>query len=764
MTRRRLSWILVIALLIGASYAATPWAARQLVEIWLLEQGFEDPRFTISHPAWDRFEITEISLSKTDTERRLALNAGPILIRYHPTQLILNQQLTEIQVPQASLSINYKPAINEQTRTDAELALLPLLPTQLIGLIPANRVLVGELAIQLSTPERPDWHFRGSMDLTRYELISRVHMRYGLEELGWSDIRFDDRQRFNLKMLYQDEAFLNVEGHIDTHEALTLNFSQQTHLERLHQWLKLIAPDSRQWPAVTGKISSHGTLQLPLSLALDQRDWLSEVSLEQQLDTAVAVDKPHPELERLVLKSQQTLTLQENTLQLRMNPDSSLKLTPRLPELALPALDARLTAPWQLDLPFHNPMNSRTSQLQMTLTLPPWRNGDMFVRSTPASLTLDPLQPDSNQLQGKMEIAEIRVRQPAQKWPVLSFSQQFQLDPEQLQSRFSVRALQTPLRLNGNVSWYNERQLADINWQLQPLGLKKIEHLIRRYAPQFPSELNLTAGLLEHRGWGRWQQGNLNLTLRQSARNVRFNWDQLSGQQGLWRSELRLSPNGRWRDKGQLRLGLLDAGLPLEQIRSFYELHGHSKGLQRARFNSSQLDLLGGQIRLSPFTWDRQQDHFETIVDVDQLQVSQLLALEQQPGLKGSGVLSGQLPVSWQQGQITVTGGELHSQPPGGYIRFEPDESVRAIAGTNRGLKMALEALQNFQYDELKIGVTYLADGTALLDTRLKGRNPDWNNGRPVNLGVNVEENLPKLIHTLQLTDQLTNSLKKRYR
>jgi len=55
-------------------------------------------------------------------------------------------------------------------------------------------------------------------------------------------------------------------------------------------------------------------------------------------------------------------------------------------------------------------------------------------------------------------------------------------------------------------------------------------------------------------------------------------------------------------------------------------------------------------------------------------------------------------------------------------------------------------------------------DGTALLNTRLKGYNPDWNNSQPIDFSVNIEENIPTLIQTLQFTDKLTRSIEKRYR
>ncbi len=762
--RKRLSWFLIFILILGAAYAAIPWAARQVVEIWLADQGFNNPRFSISHPAWNEFQINEISLSQEDAERRMALDAGPILIRYHPARLLLNQQLTEIQIPTARLSLTYKPAIHTNTGPAGELAILPLLPTRLIGLLPADRLLVGELAIQISTPQRPDWHLRGSLDLTDYQLQSRVHMRYGLEELGWSDIRFDDHNQFSLKMLYNDEAFINIEGNIEQGDLLTLNIDQQTHLTRLRQWLSVIEPAIQNWPAFSGKISSSGYIRLPLALSFDDTRWFDQLQAKQQLTTAIALAQPSPELRQLVIQSKQQLQLENGTLSISLKPDSQIKATPGITDLPLPPLTAKLTTPFTLTIPMHAPQQATASALQLTFSAPPIRHDNKVIRSGPVSLNLAPFTAGDSSLEGTLSVPSLRISQPGQHWPVLQISNQFQLNPDQLQNRFKISANDTPLSMEGTASWHTDNNRADFNWQLQPIGLKKIEHLIARYYPALPAELQLSAGLLEHHGFGRWQNSQLNLTLRQTIRDLRFNWDHLAGQQGQWRSELRLRPDGSWRDKGQLRLGLLDAGLPLENLIGDYEVNSDRRGNLSATLSNSQCDLLGGHINLSPLHYNQAQDQFSTLLNVEQLQLAQILALENQQGLNGEGLISGTLPLNYQRGQFTITNGQLSSLQPGGVIRFQATPEVAAIASTNAGLSMALEALSDFRYKQLTIGVTYHADGTALLDTRLKGKNPGWNNGRAVNLGVNVEENLPKLIQTLQITDQLTESLKKRYR
>ena len=763
--RRLLSWVLIICVILGGVYALIPYAARHVVEIWLTEQGFENPRFSLSYPAWNELRINEISLSQENADRRIGLNAGPILIRYNPTQLLLSQRLSEIQIPTAKLTLSYKPTISRQGQEEAaKLALLPLVPTRLIGLLPAERLLVGELSILLSTPERPDWHFRGALDLTDFELISRVHLRYGDEVLGWSDLRFDDSNRFNLQMLYQNTPFVTLDGILSHGEELKLQFRQKTHITRLREWLTHIEPSIAQRFKLDGTLNSQGTLKVPTILDLQDRNWLKQIQSQQQLKASLALANPVPELTQLVLKSSMELEVHEGVVKTTMMPGSQLKVFPRdQVDSPLPPLLLAFSEAFEISTPLQQPQQTHLSTLGLELKTKPLRLENRLIRSAPAQLTLSPFSLDQLSLNGKLTLPGIKVTEPDQVWPVLDFETRFNLVGGQLHHRFKLTARETPLKLQGSASWHGDKQRADFNWQMQPVGLKKIEHLIARYIPTLPAELQVSAGLLEHRGWGYWQQDKLNLTLRQNIRDLRFNWDQFGFQQSQWRSEMKLRPNGSWQDKGQFLIGLLDAGLPIENIHGYYRVDRNRKGQLSAQVNNSQCTLLGGEVRIEQLNY-RPDDSFSTTLEVKRLQLEQLLALEQQPGLKGKGTLSGTLPLNYYQGQLTINDGELESLPPGGFIRYTPTPAVKATASANPGLKMALNALENFHYNQLKIGITYLPDGTALLDTRLKGKNPDWNNGHPVNLGVNVEENLPQLIKTLQITEQLTKSIKKRYR
>lgn len=76
---------------------------------------------------------------------------------------------------------------------------------------------------------------------------------------------------------------------------------------------------------------------------------------------------------------------------------------------------------------------------------------------------------------------------------------------------------------------------------------------------------------------------------------------------------------------------------------------------------------------------------------------------------------------------------------------------------------MMVKALSNFQYQVLEVNSDYQAGGDLLLKVRLEGKNPDWQGGQPVNLNLNLQENIPALLRSLQLSDEISEKVRKHY-
>ena len=77
-------------------------------------------------------------------------------------------------------------------------------------------------------------------------------------------------------------------------------------------------------------------------------------------------------------------------------------------------------------------------------------------------------------------------------------------------------------------------------------------------------------------------------------------------------------------------------------------------------------------------------------------------------------------------------------------------------------LGIVTRTLRNFEFDSLTSAVDYSQDGDLVLTMRLKGINPDVDPTQPVILNLNVENNVPQMLRSLQATRSIEDVLEKR--
>jgi hypothetical protein len=156
---------------------------------------------------------------------------------------------------------------------------------------------------------------------------------------------------------------------------------------------------------------------------------------------------------------------------------------------------------------------------------------------------------------------------------------------------------------------------------------------------------------------------------------------------------------------------------------------------------------------------------FQTTFSLNNLDLAKVLSVEQQQGLQGSGILSGTLPVTITPSGVSVKDGIVEAQPPGGVIRYGiTPESSKMISETDSNLHLVSQALNNFHYALLRVGVDYAESGTLLLSARLEGRNPDLNKSPPIHFNLTVQEHIPTLLKSLRLVEDIENAIQKKYK
>lgn len=275
---------------------------------------------------------------------------------------------------------------------------------------------------------------------------------------------------------------------------------------------------------------------------------------------------------------------------------------------------------------------------------------------------------------------------------------------------------------------------------------------------------------IEGRLDARWQatlpselSGNaVGLSLQEVKANGRYKNMVLTGLGAD--AEIAIDDGVRTTKDARIRIDELHVGLPIRNIDLRFTLAPRANTqVPVVRFKNAGAELLGGRVRSEPFTLDFGKAKNRFVVQLEGIGLHDILELERQEGLLGTGILDGELPVEITRAGVRVAQGKLSARAPGGEIQYRPTEKVRAIVKTSPSLKLVFDALSSFQYQKLEATARYQPDGNLGLQVRLEGNNPGWQQGQPVHLNLNVEENIPALLRSLQLGGEISEHVRKRY-
>ncbi|MCL4410209.1 MAG: YdbH domain-containing protein [Gammaproteobacteria bacterium] len=213
----------------------------------------------------------------------------------------------------------------------------------------------------------------------------------------------------------------------------------------------------------------------------------------------------------------------------------------------------------------------------------------------------------------------------------------------------------------------------------------------------------------------------------------------------------------------QLRLLSLQQGFNIGPLEAKFDYYATLDALTEGRIilHDNQIHLFDGLVRLSNQTYDLQDSSLILPVELHALNLTTLLTQYPVTDFNGSGLLSGVVPVRLTERGFSVANGAITALPPGGALRYH-SEQFAGFAATNRSMQTLLGILEDFHYDLLSGTVSYDEDGTLELHLSLHGQNPSVESGRPVHLNVVLQENLPALIASMQLTNQVNKVIEER--
>ena len=390
-------------------------------------------------------------------------------------------------------------------------------------------------------------------------------------------------------------------------------------------------------------------------------------------------------------------------------------------------------------------------------------------------LTLASLSGDSSQwrVTGEARVQDLSGRWHEQPLPRGELSAKFEVGPQQgiVHSTWRTVDQAVVLEVSGIHQVTTGTGHADL--RLKPVVFTDSGFVLSQLLEDWPYPFDITRGRLSGTGQLDWQTISSAKASQQWGLKPKLvlRLDTLGGLykkitfMGL-STELNLENGAGFRTTkdAQLKLDFLDVGFPIENIVVNFRFAPNSKA-QSYIMDVKKLtaDLLGGKAQSEPFQLDFGQDKNQILVKLEHINLHDIVQLEQQASIQGTGVLDGQIPIEITRGSIEVAHGSLSARTPGGIIRYLPTEKVSILAKTNPSVKMVVDALSNFQYHVLEITSDYKPTGDLSLQVHLEGENPDWQAGQPVHLNLNLEENIPALLRSLQLSGDITERVRKQY-
>lgn len=171
----------------------------------------------------------------------------------------------------------------------------------------------------------------------------------------------------------------------------------------------------------------------------------------------------------------------------------------------------------------------------------------------------------------------------------------------------------------------------------------------------------------------------------------------------------------------------------------------------RASFAGGHLQIEDGELNLS-------RSNHRLVLKADNLDISQLIDLLEIEDLEATGKFTGEIPITISGSTFEVADGRLESSEDG-QIAFKSEDARSALASGGESVNLMLDALENFHYDNLRLGIHKPAEGESRLSIKLEGRNPDVLDGYPFDLNINLSGDLGPILRAVSEGRQLSQNV-----
>lgn len=209
-----------------------------------------------------------------------------------------------------------------------------------------------------------------------------------------------------------------------------------------------------------------------------------------------------------------------------------------------------------------------------------------------------------------------------------------------------------------------------------------------------------------------------------------------------------------------LRAASVEAGVPVTDAHVRFGLVHPPGGGTAVAIADAGGNLFGGRLGVRDWTFDPGAQVHSLTVRVDGIELARLLEHLGIDGLEGRGALSGQLPVTVADGVVAVRDGRIRGR--GGRIALRSQRAASVLTDGTRATALMLEALRDFDYETLAVGIERTLRGATDIRIELVGSNPAVQDGERFDFDIRLVGDAGPLLDALAQGRPLTNDLIER--
>ncbi|NQY43750.1 MAG: YdbH domain-containing protein, partial [Legionellales bacterium] len=160
-----------------------------------------------------------------------------------------------------------------------------------------------------------------------------------------------------------------------------------------------------------------------------------------------------------------------------------------------------------------------------------------------------------------------------------------------------------------------------------------------------------------------------------------------------------------------------------------------SKDKEQISVKQAKLKFAEGSILIEPFLFDlTKKNAFK--INFKKINLDKLTKTVEIDGLSVQGGISGWVTLAYQDGKIEIIDSHLQSTSYGGVIQYDPLDKTM-LTNIASYIKLPPEYWGNFIFQKILVNVSN-ADKKVVFDIKISGSNPDFFNGRKVNLNSKI--------------------------